>query len=331
MNNQIDIATAVTSLATEITEKRINTLRQGSERYIPRNFYASGISDCSRQLVHGMLDWDKKPLADDGLLSLFESGKKEEQYINRMLIDLGFEIQSQQNPITIKHQKTQEIICTGRIDGKIKYKGFNFPYEIKSMNDHTFNSISCLEDFEKKPHLRKYLKQMQLYLYGNNIEAGLFIISNFRQIKIIVVYLDYGFCEQILQHMERAWEYVKKGEYPDPINYNPSICDYCPFEILCTKMTNNKPAEFIDNKELEQLIDRRQELQPLAKEFDDIDKQIKTPFKNKEVLHAVIGTKYEIIGRKSSRAKYNINLLDDETKARIKETADVITYKINQL
>ena len=329
-------AVAAEKLATEIVEKRIAYLEKSNSRWKPAHFYASSIPECDRQLVHSVLDWDKKPLADSGLLAIFDAGKAEEARIGRILSELGYELIAQQNPIEIRHPKTGKVICTGRIDGKIIYKDgegkpIAIPCEMKSMADYLFQSINSLEDFQKRPLHRKYLKQMQLYLYGNNIEAGLFIISNFRQIKVIPVYLDYGFCEQILKQLDRAWEYVEKGEYPDPIDYRPEICDNCPFEMLCTKTTANKAAELIDSPELEANIERFMELKPAKEEYDKLDKLIKTPFKENGILNAVIGTKYQIVGRRQKRISYDTKLLTDEEREKIKTENEITVYKIGVL
>lgn len=330
MDQNIDKVSLINELAQDIVNKRNFQLQHSNKRTMPRNFYASNIPDCMRQMVHSILDWDKKEAPNSGLLSLFESGKKEESNIIKMLLDLGYEVINQQNPIQIKNRKG-EIICTGRIDGKIVYKGVAFPYEIKSMNDYSFNELNSIEDFEKSSLHRKYIKQLQLYMYGNEIEVGMFIISNFRQIKIIPVYLDYGLCEQIIQQLERAWEFVKKKEYPDPINYNPKICDWCPWEYLCSKTTINKPAELIDNKELEMLLNKRAELETSYKQYKEIDEQIKAPFKKREVLHAVIGTKWEVVGKKQKRTAYNTTLLTEEERDKIKEEKEITVYKIYDL
>lgn len=326
----IDPVATVNELAEDIVSKRKRQLQKENKRYIPRNFYASNIPDCTRQMVYSILDWDKKDAPDEGLLALFESGKKEESNIIKMLLDLGFEVINQQNPITIKH-RNGDIICSGRIDGKIVYKGMAIPYEIKSMNDYAFQQLNTLADFEKSPLHRKYIKQLQLYMYGNEIEVGMFIISNFRQIKVIPVYLDYGLCEQIVQQLERAWEFVQKKEYPDPIAYNPKICDWCPWAYVCTKQTINNSAEFINNKELEELLNRRAELEESYKSYKEIDERIKAPFKKNGVLNAVVGTKWEIVGRKQVRTSYNTTLLTDEEKNKIKEEKELIVYKIFDL
>ena len=336
MSEPINAAVAAEKLATEIVERRIAYLEKNNTRWKPAHFYASSIPECDRQLVHSVLDWDKKPLADGGLLAIFDAGKAEEARIGRILSELGYELIAQQNPIEIRSAKTGKIICTGRIDGKIIYKDgtvkpIAIPCEIKSMADFLFQSINTLEDFQKRPLHRKYLKQMQLYLYGNGIEAGLFIISNFRQIKVIPVYLDYGFCEQILKQLERAWEYVEQNKYPDPIDYRPEICDNCPFEMLCTKTTTNKAAELIESPELEANIARFLELKPAKAEYDKLDKLIKEPFKANGVMNAIIGTKFQIIGRKQKRTTYDTALLSDEEKEKIKKETESVIYKIGAL
>jgi hypothetical protein len=140
-------------------ERRKAALQQNNKRYIPQRFRCSGIGDCDRQMIHEILDWQKKPLADDGLLAIFDAGNREEKQVNLMLAELGFKIKSQQNPIEIKN-RAGELIAAGHIDGMIEYNGLDFPYDVKSMNDYTFQKIKTLDDFQDKPLLRKYIRQL---------------------------------------------------------------------------------------------------------------------------------------------------------------------------
>lgn len=329
ISSQVEVAE---KLAEEIPQKRLADLSSKAQhRWMPKNFYASNIPECDRQMVHSLLDWDKKPLADAGLQAIFEAGKNEEARIVRMLSELGYEVIAQQNPIQIRHPKTGEVICTGKIDGKILVGITSIPVEFKSMNPNAFARLNSADDLMKSPYYRKYIKQMQLYLYGNGAEAGLFIISDFRNIKVFLVYLDYGLCEQILKQLERAWDYVKAKKYPEPIAYRPDVCDYCPFEFLCTKTTCNKGAEFLESAELEQNVARLLELKPLAKEYEALDKAIKTPLKEKDILNAVIGTKYQIVGRKQKRVSYDTDMLEDEQREAIKKETEFVVYKIAEI
>lgn len=332
MSNVANLVEAAEKLAVEIPQKRLADLSaKAKHRWIPKNFYASNIPECDRQMVHSILDWDKKPLADAGLQAIFEAGKSEEARIVRMLSELGYEVIAQQNPIQIRHPKTGEVICTGKIDGKILVGRTAIPVEFKSMNPNAFARLNSADDLMKSPYYRKYIKQMQLYLYGNGAEAGLFVISDFRNIKVFLVYLDYGLCEQILKQLERAWDYVKAKKYPEPIAYRPDVCDYCPFEFLCTKTTCNKGAEFLESAELEQNVARLLELKPLAKEYEALDKAIKTPLKEQDILNAVIGTKYQIVGRKQKRVSYDTNMLEDEQREAIKKETEFVVYKIAEI
>lgn len=67
---------AAEKLAQEIPAKRLADLTQKAQsRWMPKNFYASSIPECDRQMVHSLLDWDKKPLADPNLQAILKPEK----------------------------------------------------------------------------------------------------------------------------------------------------------------------------------------------------------------------------------------------------------------
>lgn len=316
------------SLADYIVAKRSDFLKSKISRYPKRAFTCSDIHECDRYMIHSVLDWDKRELHDAGLQAIFDAGNKEEENVkNRIGYELGLEFVETQSPFEIKNREG-EVIASGKIDGKILWNGKAVPVEIKSMNENSFNTINSLEDFKKKPLYRKYLRQMQLYLYGNNQEAGLFIISNFRTEKIILVTLDYGECEYILSRLERLWEMKKKGIYPDP-EYRPELCDRCPFSSICLTDVSNKPADFINNEALEEKLMRREELTAAKKEYDELDEEIKATFK--QIPHAFVGQSFEIIGREQIRKSVDTKAMPDDVKTPyMKETSCWIT-KIKKL
>lgn len=316
------------SLADHIVAKRTDVLNSKINRYPKRAFTCSDIHECDRYMIHSVLDWDKRELHDAGLQAIFDAGNREEENVkNRIGYELGLEFVETQSPFEIKNNKG-EVIASGKIDGKILWNGKAVPVEIKSMNENSFNMINSLEDFKKKPLYRKYLRQMQLYLYGNSQEAGLFIISNFRTEKIILVTLDYGECEYILSRLERLWEMKKAGTYPEP-EYRPELCDRCPFSSLCLTDVDNKPADFINNEALEEMLERREQLIPAKKEYEDLDEQIKATFK--QVPHAFVGQSFEISGKEQIRKSYDTKAMPDDVKAPyLRETTCWIT-KIKKL
>lgn len=323
MRNEPATLDEANGLIAHMIERRNSFLHSEISRYPKSAFTCSDIHECDRYMIHSLLDWDKKELHDEGLQAIFDAGKREEENVKQRLgYELGIEFIEQQSPFEIKNNQG-EVIARGRIDGKILWQGKAIPVEIKSMNENSFNMINSLDDFKKKPLYRKYLRQMQLYLYGNNQQYGLFILSNFRTEKIILVELDYGECEYILSRLERLWEMKKRGEYPEG-TYKPELCDRCPFASLCMADVSNKPADLINNEELEEKLNRREELSAAAKEYADIDAEVKAVFKS--IPHAFVGKSFEIVGKEQVRKSVDSKAIPEEIRKQYeKETSYWIT------
>jgi CRISPR/Cas system-associated exonuclease Cas4 (RecB family) len=299
-------------LIDEMMAKRKAHLAAKIQAYPASNFRASDIGECDRAMVYSVLDWNKKSLHDEGLQAIFDAGNKEEENVKaRLGYDLGFKFIEQQRPFEIK-SRSGEVMCRGHIDGKVLYNGEAIPIEIKSMDGNIFNSIKSLDDFHKKPLHRKYLRQMQLYLFGNGEEAGIFILSNFRTEKLIPVVLDFGECEAILQRIERNWEYVKKKEYPERMEYNAAICGKCAFKHICLQEVKNEGAKFIDNPELEARLERRAEVETYADEYAALDKEIKETFKG--IPEAYVGKAWQVVGKERVSVGVDTKAIPDEIK-----------------
>ncbi|MEN3014407.1 MAG: hypothetical protein ABDH23_07355, partial [Endomicrobiia bacterium] len=260
--------------------KRYNTLLESKKQKYPRQcFIASDITDCDRYLVYSVLNWQDRAEVDNYMMATFEAGKEHERMVVSDLLQLGFEIIEGQTPFEIKNREG-EVICRGKIDGKIKYNGQKYPFEVKTMNVNMFNLINDIEDFSKKPLFRKYLRQIQLYLYGHNCEEGLFIITDLQKhYKLIPVYLDYGECELILQRLEKSWEYVKKKQLPAMIS-DTRICQKCAFNHLCLPDIKSEGSEFIVDDELLTMLERREELKKYVEEYEEIDEIVKERLKH---------------------------------------------------
>lgn len=327
MAKQVTIEDA-SSLIDHIFDKRNEVLKSKINRYPKTVFTCSDIHECDRYMIHSILDWDKRELHDAGLQAIFDAGNKEEENVkNRLGYELGLEFVEAQSPFEIKN-RAGEVIARGKIDGKILWNGKAVPIEIKSMNENSFNMINSLDDFNKKPLYRKYLRQMQLYLYGNNQEAGIFILSNFRTEKLILVTLDYGECEYILSRLERLWEMKKKGVYPQA-EYKPALCDRCPFSSLCMGDVSNHPAEMISNELLEDKLNRREELKKLKDEYEELDEEIKATFK--QIPHAFVGTSFEITGKEQSRTSVDAKAMPEELRKQYEKTTTFWVSRIKHI
>lgn len=297
------------SLISHIQQKRKERLCSKRKLYPANNFRASDIGECDRQMVYSVLDWDKKALYDEGLQAIFDAGIKEEENVKQRLgYELGLSFIEQQKPFEFKN-RSGEVICRGHIDGKILFEGEAIPIEIKSMNENVFNSIKTIEDFNKKPLHRKYLRQMQMYLFGNNQDSGIFILSNFRTEKLIPVTLNFEECEDILKRLETNWELVKKKQYPERIEYEESTCGYCPFKHICLPEITNAGAELIDDMALLEKLNRREELKAANAEYKELDEEIKEVVKERPEI--IVGTSWRISGKWIDVTKYEI---PDEVK-----------------
>lgn len=278
----------------EAVARRKATLTSKINRYPRTHFIASDVHDCDRYMVHSILDWQARPLHDEGLQAIFDAGNREEASVKLRMAEDGWEVIHQQEPFEIKNRKG-EMICRGKIDGKVLYGRTAIPWEIKSMDGNIFRGIKGLEDFQHKVHLRKYLRQMQLYLFGNNSEGGLFTLSDFRHEKHVPVALELDSCEHILQRLERNWDMVKAKKYPERIEYDSAVCGRCPFAHVCLPDIKNEGAKQITNDELLEDLNRWTYLKPLAVEFDKLDKELKEYFRNK--ADVLVNLTYRVLGR----------------------------------
>jgi hypothetical protein len=125
----------------------------------------------------------------------------------------------------------------------------------------------------------------------NNKERGIMIFKNKLngKIKQADCILDYEYAELLLKKAETIEKHLKDETLPDFIE-DQSFCLDCDMYSKCLPPIIN-PGLMLDDPELEQKLDRRGELEqlikPLKEEFDEIDEEIKTKFKEKE---AVIGS-----------------------------------------
>lgn len=306
--------TPADALADAITVRRREVLGRKITAYQRKNSILSDVHDCERYLCHAVLDWDKRPMHDTDLQARFDAGNMWEKQIVAELLTMGFDFQSSQLPITIKN-RAGETIATGKIDGFVAWDGKKVPIEIKSMNPMVYDQIKTVDDFQKKPWLRKYTRQLMLYLFGQNQEFGLFIITNgLGSWKLLPLTLDFGECEALLQKLERVHEAIKKKTYLDRIPYDQGVCGRCPFAVQCLPDVVNSPADFIDNPALEADLTRHEELKPMAAEYDHLHDKIKETFK--DVEKAVVGTRWMILNAPGKRTTYDI---PEEVQAEIDE------------
>jgi len=298
---------AVEKLIDEIMDARQKSLKTKLREQTKRPYmYLSDIHRCTRHNYYSMVEGDKRRPINEWLICLFESGNMWERETVRELLDLGFDVILGQQSIEINYggklkSEKGKIIGKGRIDGMIRYGKERFPLEIKSLGENIFRQINTVEDLFRFEFTEKYLRQLLMYLYGNNLEQGFFLINDRSgHWKLIPVYLGnyLDYCEKVLRNMEAAWEAKVEGKEPARINYNHKTCGNCQFNAVCCPETILEGGDVLNDPELEAQIAIHEELKPKAKEYNEVHDSLKALFEKKP--QTTIG-RFIVIPKKTTR------------------------------
>jgi CRISPR/Cas system-associated exonuclease Cas4 (RecB family) len=309
----------VEALAKEIIEKRNHELSKKIVSFPRRNPIMSDIGECDRAIVYGVTHWDQKPLHDVDLQARFDVGNLWEREIIRELEGLGYRIIMSQAPVEIKG-RGGEFLATGRVDGFIQVGREKIPFEIKSLNVMVYDRIDSAEDFQKKAWLRRYIRQIQLYCFGNNMEYGLFIITDcLGHWKVIPIYLDYGECELILKRLEGVHPHIQAKTFPDRITYSEEVCGRCPFAQICLQDIIRTEAEILTDPALIEELNERESLKDASRRYKKIDDAVKLKLQN---IPKGLAGDFMIIGKPSHRDEYTVKA-SDGWKVDIKKLADL--------
>lgn len=304
---------SVQDLCTEIEQRRQQALERKANPY-PRNQpVASDLGPCDRELVYQIVNWADRPPFTPYIMARLERGSEIESIIIRELSALGIHVRVERTPFEIKGRNGQ-LILRGRVDGFIEWEKKDYPFEAKSMNPNVFQGVNGISDL--KGFFAKWPRQVQAYLYGNNMEEGFMLIDDcMGHWKLLPVSLDYQEIEKILQRCERTMhiqEHIGKNpahkeEFLPPYHTDPSVCIRCwAFGRVCFPpmkhegMTELTPEQ---QDELIPILDRRSELEELKTEWGRLDKEAKSMLKGHKQL--IVGN-YLVQGKEVSRKGYKV-------------------------
>lgn len=245
--------------------------------YPVKNLSASRLGHpCERYLYLLLTQWEELKPHDVGLQHIFDLGNSIEDYAIERLKEAGFEI------ITPTERSWKIDVKGGFISGRedIRIKDENgelLPCEIKGLSPFDFGKLNTIEDFfkSKKAHIQGYPAQLFIYMYKFEKTKGFFIIVNklTGEIKPIEANMDYEFGEECLSKAERIYEAVAKKEMPESPE-NMDCCENCPLSHICGQMIRTEASLDLDG-ELEELINKKNELKKYCSEYDEVDKAIK--------------------------------------------------------
>lgn len=301
-----ELAEAILLARKEHLQRRIR--EQSKRDYM----YMSDVHHCDRRNFYSMAEGDKRKPMDEFGSARTESGEKWEEIINAQLSGMGFSLLKRGVSVAIYNQAGEKI-ASGKLDGIVEYKKAQVPIEIKNIDSMVYRQINSVEDLFKSQWTEKYIRQLLLYLFGNNLPSGLFIITDRGGLwKILVVHLGnwLDYCEKTVRQIERAHAAKKAGAVPDRITYDNRYCGSCDFKAVCNPTVTIEQGEAIEDDELLAVLARRQAVKESAAEFKELDEEVKEKFKGK-ARQFTVGARFQVIVTKGTRKKKNWELLDE--------------------
>lgn len=271
--------------ATTIKEALEKTAQDKIKVYPVEHLSASRLGHpCERYLYLLLKNWqDVKPY-DVGLQHIFDLGNSIEDYAIARLKEAGFECITP----TVRSWKIDNPLITGREDIRIKdtQTGELIPCEIKGLSPIEFEKLNSVADFlnSKKHYVRSYPTQLFVYMYKFEKEKGFFILVNklTGELKIIEVELDYEFGDECLKKAERIYKAVETNTPPESCD-DISVCEQCNLQHICGQV-KRMPADIELDGELENLINRKNELAEAKREYEEVDRQIKDKVGEREKI-----------------------------------------------
>lgn len=243
--------------------------------YPCNNLRASNLGHpCERYLYLLIKHWDEQRPHDVGLQNIFDLGNTLEEHTINNIKEAGFEVITP----TVRSWKIENPLVTGREDIRIKDEnGELLPVEIKGLSPQEWDKLNSVDDFlrSKRYYVRGYPAQLYMYMLHFGKEKGFFALTNklTGQTKFIEVTFDYDYAEGLLQKAERVYAALEAGTPPEPCD-DISVCEGCSLQHVCGEC-RRIPADIELDDVLDELIQRRESLAPVKREYESVDKEIK--------------------------------------------------------
>ena len=289
-----------------------------------RSNYASKAGHaCERYLYYMRHDWDKAQTRYWGGVGIL--GNMIADWWKMYMVGKGFKLIHDQLPLSDEMAKKYQV--GGRIDGRIGWGEIKpVLYEFKTMAPHIYDKINSYEDFANasSEYLRAYPAQIQLYLLSLNEEAGLFVLCNKQNLewKMIPVYLDYAYCEWLLQRLERVNKANEAGTPPPRIGYGKT-CETCEFATTCLPDIRNEGLEMVDNERLQFLLDEREAVKEAHKAYELLDEEAKTMAKAVG-KNFMVGADWMVEVKKTLGKRIDTKLIPIEERAKYEKPSETV-------
>ena len=236
---------------------------------------------CTRYLCY--LRTESRPLVDVSLQEVFREGHDQEIAVRRLLEDAGFEFTKSQQEFY-----WPETQISGHIDGALGYhrrpdwwpaEEASVPCEIKTCSPWAFQAIDSVEDLvnSRQLWLRKWPDQMQVYLLLTGQPMGIIVLKDktAARVKDLWVSLDWDRANELVRKAEEVNSHLARQTYPD--RTEGDHCAKCDFVAICQPSILSKDAtEWMNDPEIEELLERRAALAAAAREYETLGKTLQS-------------------------------------------------------
>lgn len=307
------------------------------ERRGPTNHEASNWASeighpCARNLTYCRTHWRERTPLDIDALYRVEAGSDEERKIKHKLEAAGFEVTMAQ-----QHFAWPEYQISGRIDGKVLAPVFGkkrpVPIEVKMINPMFWDKTRTIDDIRSSRNwwVRKYISQLNLYLFMDGAEGGFLILCcPGKRPRILPMLPNYDLADADLAKVKIVNKHVLAATLPEPMPYDPSVCGMCDFAHLCPqlKALDSSWTEIRDD-ELP-MLEFYLELKDAKKKFEDAHRKLVGDNKNPGRYFGKNAIAGGILIESSPRkmTKYDVPA---ELKAQYKETYEITTTAIERV
>jgi hypothetical protein len=220
---------ATQSLKEHLYDLRANHFQARSRvspQHVPR---ASGIEKCARKVQNGIRHWEKRPLFDDYVGARLERGSQvEELIITPALMQMGLKVSQGQRACSVKNA-AGDTICTGHIDGRIAWQGYDVVFEVKTMHPNLFARMKTVEDMLRNQWAFRYPNQLLTYMTAYEEPCGMFIIDDcLGHQRYIPICLD-DYRSVVADWLSTCDDVVKANKAGEDLPYHadPTECRSC--------------------------------------------------------------------------------------------------------
>jgi len=270
---ELDIQTGIT----EVLNRNKKVMQQHVNRISALD------NPCLRQLYYMRHDWDKAAPTNDSLQGIFETGHILEPVIERIVSEIGqlsspaFRIVGSQ--ISTNDNLFKEYQISGTIDGFLQIKNNTEWHtagviDIKTSSPNIFPQLHDYSSLSRYPWTRSYRGQLMLYGLAHNLDTCFILFvnkANLYEMKLIDFPLDMAYCDLLLEKAKTVNKAIETETPPIGVN-DPDTCPRCKFfSFCCPDISTGGNLQISDNTELEQILDRMEELDPAVTEYKELE------------------------------------------------------------